>query len=393
MHIKRRKKFKTIVVNKRIALTFALIFINTALLIGAAIATAGYTGQYITQADTEGDLARASIENIIPSCENGAQQKLAHKLLCNILGFDPAKPETILYSQISALKIAADENSAKTAQSGQPTQDSIRQEQDDTKRYPIVETSSIVGGISNSGSNKSIYVNNETSFDIDINGLLNEKLTIEKREGPLVLIVHTHTTESYTPSGQNSYSPDESTRTQDKNYNVVRVGREIAAELKSAGINVIHDETINDYPSYNGSYKKTLGIIESYLAKYPSIQVVLDVHRDGMTKGDGTKMKVCAEVAGEKAAQVMLLCGSSEGGLEHPYWHENLKLGLRIQNVLTQDYKGLARPLQLVKERYNQHATKGSLIIEVGTDGNTLEEAVTAGKYTGRAIAKVLSDI
>lgn len=396
MHLGKRRKFKTIIVDRHTVMT-ALPFVLTAILpICIAVMAAGYIGTYIMQTDTEGDLARAAIENIVPSCQNGAEEKIGHKILCFMLGFDPYKPETIVYSQVSALKTAAvNADNMKTVQKENENQENTENQADggdNSERYPIVETSSVVGGISSSGGNKNIYLNNETSFDINIDELLGEKLSIEKKEGPLVLIVHTHTTESYTPSGQSSYSPSESTRTQDKNYNVVRVGSEIAAEIEKSGIGVIHDETINDYPSYNGSYKKTLGVIEGYLNKYPSIQVVFDVHRDGMTKSDGTKLKVCAEVGGEKTSQVMVLCGSSEGGLPHPNWRENLKLGLRIQDVLTRDYKGLARPLHLVKERYNQHATKGSMIIEVGTDGNTIEEAVAAGKYTGRAIAKVLSE-
>ncbi|HIV03188.1 MAG TPA: stage II sporulation protein P [Candidatus Aphodoplasma excrementigallinarum] len=393
------RKFKTIVVDKSSLYTALAILSSAALLVYGAIACAGFLFSHLSITDEENLLARASLESAIPALgDSGARQTLAKKAANALLGFDISDPKTILYSQIGGLKIAnaqaADAQTAKNAQAeSTPAPSPTPAAEDDGERYPIVETSSVVGGIANTGTNKSLYVNNETSFDIDINSLLNEPLAIQKQDGPLVLIVHTHTTESYTPSGQYSYSPEESTRTQDKNFNVVRVGDGIAAELQAAGINVIHDTSINDYPSYNGSYKKTLGVIESYLAQYPSIQVVLDVHRDGMTSADGTKYKVTADIGGEKAAQVMVLCGSSEGGLSHPDWLENLKLGLRIQDVLTTDYEGLARPLHLVKERYNQHATKGSMILEVGTDGNTLDEALVTAKYVGRAIAKVLNSL
>lgn len=120
---------------------------------------------------------------------------------------------------------------------------------------------------------------------------------------------------------------------------------------------------------------------------------MLDVHRDGMTRKDGTKLKLCADIDGHKAAQVMLVCGSNEGGLTHPNWRENLKLGLRFQEAMVKNCNGLARPLHFVKERYNQHATKGSLILEVGTDGNTLEEAVLGARYAARSIAQVLEKI
>lgn len=389
--------FRTIIVDKTNLYTSLAILTAAVLLVFGAISCAGFLFSHLTVPDAQEDLVRALYESTIPALGDGSVQKtLAKNFVNSIIGFDFSNPKTILYSQMSGLKIAnaqmADSQTTKNAGQSPPPSPTPSPDPN-AERYPIVETSSVVGGVKNTGINKGIYVNNETSFDIDINGLLSEPLSIKKQDGPLVLIVHTHTTESYTPSGQYSYAPDESTRTQDKNFNVVRVGDGIAAELQAAGINVIHDTTINDYPSYNGSYKKTLGVIESYLAQYPSIQVVLDVHRDGMTAADGTKYKVTADIGDEKAAQVMLLCGSSEGGLPHPNWKENLKLGLRIQDVLTTEYKGLARPLHLVKERYNQHATPGSMIIEVGTDGNTLDEALVTAKYTGRAIAAVLKTI
>lgn len=398
MHMKKNKSyhnFKTFVVRKSgIYAAFALIS-AASLLIYGLFSCAGFLFSGGIPFENQNDFARVSLESTVPSLgESGARQNIAKNFLNALIGFDISSPKTILYSQLSALKIAdahaADAQITKNA--SQPAAPAEPAE-DEGERFPIVETSSIVGGISNTGSNKSIYINNETSFDIDIDSLLREPLSITKQDGPLVLIVHTHTTESYTPSGQHSYSPNESTRTQDKNFNVVHVGDEIANRLTEAGINVIHDSAINDYPSYNGSYKKTLGVIESYLNQYPSIQVVLDVHRDGMTGSDGTKYKVTADIGGEKSSQVMILCGSSEGGLSHPNWRENLKLGLRIQDVLTSEYNGLARPLHLVKERYNQHASLGSMIIEVGTDGNTLEEALVGAKYTGIAIAKVLKEL
>ncbi len=390
-HTKRRGAFKTFVVNGRALFGYVAVLVAVAVFAAAAYVSIPRWTDMIGSI-SENESARVMIENIIPAIGSEKTKTLSQNVINFFLGFDITEPSSIIKSRVSAFN-AVEEAEVHTAPSQKNAdQGEVTAQNSDGERYPIVETSSVVGGVSNSGANKDIYLNNETNIDIDINALLQEELSIEKSDGPLVLIVHTHTTESYTPSGQNDYTPEESTRTQDKNFNVVRVGNVIEEELKAAGIDVIHDETINDYPSYNGSYKKTLGIIEGYLQKYPSIQVVLDVHRDGMTKKDGTKLKVCADIDGEKAAQVMVLCGSSEGGLSHPNWRENLKLGLKIQDAMTKKYKGLARPLHFVKERYNQHATKGSMILEVGTDGNTLEEAMAGAKYGARSIAEVLKN-
>lgn len=302
-----------------------------------------------------------------------------------LLGFNPSDPSEALLRQFTYCTLAPQpqkqaEPDASPSPSATPPTDTL----------PILETSQTVAAL-RSTEQKSIYVDNDTSYEIDIAALLKEQLSIAPVTGaPQVLIVHTHTTESYTPEGQSYYTDADSTRTQDKAKNVVRVGEEIARTLTNAGINVLHDTTINDYPSYNGSYTKTLGIIEWYLAHYPTIQVILDVHRDAMIKTDGTKLKTTAEINGEKAAQVMLVIGTNEGGLVHDNWKSNLHLGLHLQEKLTTLYPKFARPLNLRKERFNQHATPGSMIVEVGTDGNTLTEAVLAGKHFAFALAEVL---
>ncbi len=308
-----------------------------------------------------------------------------------LFSFNPTSPGSILQAQFAFCAVTpqhkTDAAPAPTPQAPQAAAPAPE------NTLPIVETSQTVAALKNTeGANKQIYIDNDTGYNVDIAALLAEPLGLQiAADAPSVLIVHTHTTESYTPEGQQHYALTDSTRTQDKTQNVVRVGEEIARTLTAQGVSVLHDTTINDYPSYNGSYTKTLGIIEWYLAHYPSIQTVIDVHRDAMTRSDGTKLKVTADIGGEKAAQVMLVIGTSEGGLTHESWRENLKLGLRIQDKLTTMYPTLARPLNLRKERFNQHATPGSMIVEVGTDGNTLTEACAAGRYFATALAEVLN--
>ena len=318
------------------------------------------------------------------------------------LGFELSNPASIIAGQLPVVKASAaglePSGSPPAVRAGAatpPPAPTPPPADPDSPVHPIAEVSQVVGGVKYAPSDTAtVYMDNHTSYSVDVEALLSEPLTIRPQAGqPFVLIVHTHTTESYTPAGQTTYHDGDSTRTQDKTQNVVRVGDEIAAQLEAAGISVIHDTTINDYPEYNGSYTRTLKIIESYLEKYPSIQVVLDVHRDGMTKADGTKLKVVADVDGQKTSQVMLYIGSDEGGLKHENWRENLKLGLRFQQSMSEQFPRLARPLNFVKERYNMHATPGSVILEVGSDGNTLEEACAAAKYAGKAIAGVLSKI
>ena len=235
-----------------------------------------------------------------------------------------------------------------------------------------------------------IYVKNDSTKTLDLKALVDAPLPFKLAgNGPHVL-VHTHGSEAYFPEGKDTYTPDDVERTLDKNYNMIRVGDELEKQLKEAGISVIHDRNIYDSPSYNGSYNRTLKAITAQLKKTPSIQVVIDLHRDAMTAKDGVKYRTAAKVDGKNATQLMIVMSSGESGLSHPNWQENLKLALKLQGRLADKYPGLMRPLHLRKERFNMHATKGSMLIEVGTSANALSEALIAMRPLATELADVL---
>mgnify|MGYP003290637032 CR=1 FL=1 len=236
-----------------------------------------------------------------------------------------------------------------------------------------------------------IWVKNDSTKGIDLKWLLSAKLPFKlSGKGPHVLIVHTHGSESYLPQGRDTYTLTDVERTSDKKYNVIRVGDELETALKSAGISVVHDRNIYDSPSYNGSYTRTLESIGAHLKKNPSIKVVIDVHRDAMTASDGTKYRTVAEVNGQRVAQMMLVMSTGESGLPHPDWAENLKLAVKLQNAMASKYPGIMRPINLRKERFNMHATKGSMLVEVGTSANSLSEAIASVKLLGKELAGIL---
>ncbi len=254
---------------------------------------------------------------------------------------------------------------------------------------PIKETTISNKGVNGYYEAEGVLVKNATTYDFDPNELINENLKFDcSGDGPHILIVHSHSSESYTATDKNYYLPTDPDRTEDVNYNVVRVGREIVNTLKVNGIEAVHDTSLHDYPSYNGSYKSSLASVEEYLKKYPTIKIVLDIHRDAMVQADGTKLKLVADVGNKKAAQIMLLTGSNQGGLDHPDWRENLKFAMKLQRVINNMYPGLTRPVSFTKERYNTHTTYGSIIIEVGTTGNTLEEALVSAQMIGNSVAE-----
>ena len=236
-----------------------------------------------------------------------------------------------------------------------------------------------------------LYLYNRTSLDVDLAAAAAATVPITlPEEGPQILIVHTHGSEAYTPDGADVYTPsDNNTRTLDTNYNMVRVGTEMEKVFTEMGLGVVHDTTLYDYPQYNGAYDRSAQAVKAYLEQYPTIRIVLDVHRDALIGEDGTVYKAVTTVDGTSTAQVMLVLGSSEGG-EHPNWMENLTLACKIQNGMNTLYPTLARPMTMRSSRYNQQLCSGSLLVEVGTHGNTLQEALAGARLFARAAGQVL---
>ena len=236
-----------------------------------------------------------------------------------------------------------------------------------------------------------VYINNGSDAALDASMLGADYAACLGADEPQVLIIHTHGTESYTmPPGQ-EYDVSDTFRTLDTNCNMIRVGDEMARTLTECGISVVHDRSLYDYPSYSGAYNRSLASIERYLEKYPSISFVLDVHRDAVQDANGNQFKLlCGEDAG--AAQLEFVIGSNGGGLSHDLWRENLKLACAVQETLYKDYPTLMRPVTVRNSRYNQHMTTGSLLVEVGTAGNSLEEAINAARLFAAGFAKTLQN-
>ncbi|MCD7917585.1 MAG: stage II sporulation protein P [Clostridiales bacterium] len=234
--------------------------------------------------------------------------------------------------------------------------------------------------------------NNTDGKTVNVSALLSGELPLKLQSaeaGPQILIMHTHTTEAYAMSGDDVYTETDTSRTTDENYNMVRIGEEMKAVFEACGLSVIHDTTTYDYPSYNGSYGRSLAGIQAYLEEYPTIAVVLDVHRDALIGSDGTAYATTTEVGGESVAQVMLVVGTNDSGLEHPNWTDNMAVAVRLQAAMVSLSPGLARDIDLRSQRFNQHLTTGSVLVEVGTSGNTLQEALAGARLFAQAAAAV----
>lgn len=230
---------------------------------------------------------------------------------------------------------------------------------------------------------------NETKYKIDVDKLKNEELKFGlKKKDTEVIIYHTHTTETYSKDKDFDYEASGEFRTLDKNANVVRVGEKIKECLEKNNVGVYHDTEYYDYPSYNLSYSKAGKAILNLVKKYSNAKVVLDIHRDALGTGDQIYRPV-VNINGEDTAQILLVVGTNQGGLNHPNWRENLKFALKLQQVANEKYPGFCRYVSLRKERFNQQVSNGAIIVEMGATGNTMEEVLRAGELFSEILLEV----
>lgn len=201
---------------------------------------------------------------------------------------------------------------------------------------------------------------------------------------PTVLIVHTHATECYTPAEGETYGESGSYRTLEEPYNMVSIGDEIARVLEEGGICVLHDRTYHDYPSYNSAYASSRASVEAYLEQYPSIRLVLDIHRDA--SGGENQLTTWATVDGEASSQLMLVVGTHSMDAPHENWQQNLSLALKLHALLQRENPGICRPVNLRDWRFNQDLSAGSLLVEVGAAGDSHQQALTAARALAEGI-------
>ncbi len=242
---------------------------------------------------------------------------------------------------------------------------------------------------------KNITVRNTTSsHSINIEKSLNEKakLNISDKSQPTVLIFHTHTTESYQMTNEGWYTRSYPTRHNEKNQNMVRVGDAICQELEKSGIGVIHDTEIHDL-KYTGAYDNSRKTVEKILKENPTVQIVLDVHRDAIEQSDGTKIKPTFTYNGKKAAQLMIIAGCQDGKVkDFPNWEQNLTFALQLHEKTETMFPKMMRPILFSARKYNMDVVPCSVLLEFGSDSNTLAEAEYSGHLFGRALSAYIQE-
>lgn len=253
------------------------------------------------------------------------------------------------------------------------SQDAVKTEV--VTQNPISENANVQYG--------NVKIKNQTTYNLT-EDILNPDIKIDNKN---VVIFHTHSCESYTPSEKYQYTQTGNYRTTDKNYSVIRVGTELENYLKQYNINVIHDTSYHDYPSYTGSYTRSLQTVENILKTNQS-DIIIDLHRDAV--GSRPDYAPTVKIGDDYAAQIMFVIGTNEGGLWHPNWQQNLKFAVKVQQKAEEMYPGLFKPIMLTKSRYNQHTGKYANIMEIGSTGNTLDQCLTSMKYLSAVMNEVL---
>lgn len=209
---------------------------------------------------------------------------------------------------------------------------------------------------------------------------------------PTVLVYHTHTTETYELLDRNFYTNERNIRSDNPAENMVRIGEEICKVLEEKGYKTIHDKTTYD-ETLSGAYDRSRENISKILKENPSIQIVLDVHRDSIYQKDGSKIKPVTEINGRKAAQIMLISGCEDGNVtDFPNWQKNLTFAIKLQEKLKNDNETLVRPLMFSSRKYNMDLITCALSLEIGTDANTLSEAVYSAGLFANSLAEFLEE-
>ncbi len=302
--------------------------------------------------------------------------------------------ESILSTQISSIKSLETQESNNNIQvteektEEQNIQDNI--ENTSTNDVKEIQTGVTTQVITNNPIAESfntqygnVKIKNQTDYQLT-QEMMTPDITIENKN---IILFHTHSCESYTPSEAYPYTQTGNFRTTDLNFTVTRVGTELENYLKQYNYNVVHSTDYHDYPAYNGSYTKSLKTVENILQTTPS-DIIIDIHRDAIgSRSDYAPIVKIGDV--DVAAQLMFVIGTNNGGLWHPNWNQNLKFAIKIQEKAEEMYPGLFKPIMLTTSRYNQHTGKYASIIEVGATGNTLEQCLTSMKY----LAKVMNEV
>ena len=296
--------------------------------------------------------------------------------------------EHVLYAELPIINSSFLVSSITNNTSNSSTTQSSPEPASLTYAADNVQTEVIANNVQNKYTKdyNGVEIKNGTNYTLTDDILNPEFININKKD---IIIFHTHTCESYTPSDNYQYEASGTFRTINLERSVAKVGDELTSYLLSYGYNVFHDTTYHDYPSYSGSYGRSMATVENMLITHPNTDIIIDLHRDAI--GD-TSYAPSVKIGDEIVSQLMFVIGTDGGGLEHPTWQNNLKFAIKVQSKANELYPGLFKPIVLRNSRYNQQLGNAACIIEVGATGNTLDQSLLSMKYLSKVFDEVLRE-
>jgi len=198
---------------------------------------------------------------------------------------------------------------------------------------------------------------------------------------PLVGIYHTHTAESFIPSSGVAHKPG------GQRGEIVDVGEAMVKRLEKHGVPAMQTKTIHDYPSFMKAYGSSEVTVQKMLAENPSIQMVFDIHRDADKRENSI-----ATVNGVEVAKITILVATGQQDLPQPHWQQNHAFAKLLDAKLNQHFPGVSKGIQLVEWRYNQHLHPRALLIEVGCQENSREEAERSIELLADVVAQIIAE-
>ena len=331
------------------------------------------------------------IQNIIENLKKNSYSKILENTMPMVnetpnngnKEFVASIPRRLLQVELSKLELdshtvsnSTDENNEKDIESEKKVENNNKNNETEViTSNPIIANPTDIYG--------KVQIRNQTGYILN-EQMLQPNIEVEKNN---IIIFHTHTCESYTATEQNQYEASGNYRTIDLNHSVARVGDELTNYLSNYGYNVIHDKTYHDYPSYTGSYARSLKTVEKIM-KDNKADVIIDLHRDAI--GSNSEYAPTVRIGEDYAAQLMFVIGTDGGGMLHPNWNQNLKFAVKVQEKAEELYPGLFKPIIVRNARFNQHVSKAAVIIEVGATGNTLEQCLTSMKYLSKVLDETI---
>lgn len=198
-----------------------------------------------------------------------------------------------------------------------------------------------------------------------------EKVSVTGK--PLVIIYHTHSTESYMPYKESNYHRESEEGT------VRDVGSVLTEELKKNGINVVHDKTMHDRPSYNESYNRSLKTIEALKKKHPTAVYIIDLHRDAGSEGK------YISIDGKRVAKFSMVVGTANDNYTELY-----SFAKNVSQTAEKQHRGFGGAIMEQDYKYNEYVSDRAMLLEIGNNKNTIEESRLCAVYFARALAEII---